>query len=105
MSRGVRIYYEKKQDYTHHGEELYSMNITFDTALLRNTAERNGSKNACSVPTVKLFASKIMHASGNSFTISPFPFLRMKCLNNFSNQSMDACLSKSLKEKFKETFI
>ena len=29
----------------------YSMNTTFDTALLRNTPERNGSKNACSVPT------------------------------------------------------
>ena len=58
MSKGVRIYYEKKQDYTHHGEELYSMNITFDTALLRNTAEKNGSKNACSVPTVGVFASK-----------------------------------------------
>ena len=109
MSKGVRIYYEKKQDYTHHGEELYSMNITFDTALLRNTAEKKRKQKCMFGADSRSFClqeSKIMHASGNSFTISPFQFLlRMKCFNIFPNQSMNTCLSKSFKEKIKEIFI
>ena len=56
----------------------YSMNITFDTALLRNTAERNGSKNACSVPTGS-FCCLQDHAPESSFTISS-QFLRMNIL-------------------------
>ena len=56
----------------------YSMNITFDTALLRNTPERNGSKNACSVPTGS-FCCLQDHAPESSFTISS-QFLRMNIL-------------------------
>ena len=74
----------------------YSMNITFDTALLRNTAERNGSKNACSVPTGS-FCCLQDHAPESSFTISS-QFLRMKCLNILSKQHIFVLYKKKFGE-------